>query len=112
MKIDKWVIIPKTHIPNAMLLDNGKNNGFRYVLESINAIENVPNVLKVIRVFSSFIKSSKCKTSFKRIIKIRNDPIIKNMLEKSTNILPNDRMAKINTMIAKGIFFIMYIILV
>ena len=53
MIIDKCIIIPKIHIPKAMLWDNGRNNGFRYVLNCINAIENVPNVLKAIRLFNS-----------------------------------------------------------
>ena len=81
------------------------------MLKSIKAIENVPNVLNVIRVFSSFIKTSKCKTSFNKTRKIRTDPIIKNMLLKSVNILPNDRIAKISPVIAKGRFFIMFIII-
>ena len=106
------MIIPKIHIPKAMLWDIGRNNGLRYVLKSIRAIENVPNVLNVIKVFSSFIKVSKCKNSFNRTKNIRIDPIIKNMLLKSANILPNDRMAKIKPVIAKGRFFIMFIILV
>ena len=85
------------------------NNGLRYVLKSIKAIENVPNVLNVIRVFSSFIKMSKYKTIFNKTKKIRTDPIIKNMLLKSVNILPNDKIAKIRPVIAKGRFFIIFI---
>ena len=106
------MIIPKIHIPKAMLWDNGKNNGLRYVLKSIKAIENVPNVLNVIRVFSSFIKTSEYKTSFNKTKKIRTDPIIKNMLLKSVNILPNDKIANIRPVIAKGRFFIIFIILI
>ena len=55
MKIDKCMIIPKIHIPMAMLSDNGMNNGFRYVLKSIKAIENVLNIRKGTRIipFSS-----------------------------------------------------------
>ena len=106
------MIIPETHIPKAMFWDNGRNNGFRYVLKSIKAIENVPNVLKAIKLFNSFLKVLKCKISFNRSRNINNDPIIKNMLLKSVNILPNDKIAKINPVIAKGRFFIMFIILV
>ena len=112
MKIDKCMIIPKIHIPMAMLSDNGMNNVFRYVLKSIKAIENVPNVLNEIRLFNSLLNASKCKNSFNRIRNISNDPIIKNMLLKSVNILPKDKIAKISPVIAKGRFFIMFIILV
>ena len=75
--IDKWMIIPKIHIPNAMLCDNGRNNGFKYVLNSIKAIENAPNVLKAMRLFNSLKKVSKSKTSFNNTMNIRIDPIIK-----------------------------------
>lgn len=109
--IEKWIIIPKTHIPKEIDWDKGRNNGFRYVLKSIKAIENVPNVLKVIKVFSSLIKSSKCKTSFNRTKNMRMVPIIKNMSLKSVNILPNDKIAKIKPVIAKGRFFIIFILL-
>jgi hypothetical protein len=112
MKIDKCMIIPKIHIPMAMLSDNGMNNGFRYVLKSIKAIENVPNVLNVIRLLNSLRNLSWCKTSFNNSMNISIDPIIKNMLLKSVNILPNDKIAKIRPVIAKGRFFIMFIILV
>ena len=88
------------------------NNGLRYVPKSIKAIEKVPNVLKVIKVFSSFIKMSEYKASFNITKKIRTDPIIKNMLLKSVNILPNDKIAKIRPVIAKGRFFIIFIILI
>ena len=110
--IDKCMIIPRTHIPKATFWENGKNNGLRYVLKSINAIENVPNVLKAIRLFSSFMKVSKCKMSFNRTKKIRTDPTIKNMLLKSANILPNDKIAKIKPVIARGRFLITFIIIV
>ena len=56
MIIDKWIIIPRTHIPKAIVWDNGKNNVLIYVLKSISAIENVPNVLNAIRLFSSLWK--------------------------------------------------------
>ena len=104
--------IPKIHIPRAMFCENGMNNGFRYVLKSINAIENVPNVLNAIRLFNSLWNLLKCKTSFRNTMKMRIDPIIKNILLKSVYILPNDRMANIKPVIAKGRFFIMFIILV
>lgn len=73
------MIIPKIHIPRAMLSDSGMNNVFRYVLKSIKAIENVPNVLKAIRLFNSLLNASKCKTSFNNTKKISIDPIIKNI---------------------------------
>ena len=110
--IDKCMIIPETHIPKAMFWDNGRNNGFRYVLKSIKAIENVPNVLNAIRLFNSLLNVSKCKTSFSNTKNISIDPIIKNMLLKSVNILPNDKIAKISPVIAKGRFFIIFIIIV
>ena len=106
------MIIPKIHIPNAKLCDDGRNNGFRYVLNSIKAIENVPNVLKAIRLFNSLRNVSECKTSFNNTENIIIDPIIKNMLLKSVNIFPNDKIAKIKPVIANGRFFIMFIILV
>ena len=112
MMIDKWIIIPKIHIPMAMLSDNGMNSGFRYVLNNIKAIENVPNVLNAIRLFNSLLNASKCKTSFSNTKNISIDPIIKNMLLKSVNILPNDKIAKISPVIAKGRFFIIFIIIV
>ena len=96
----------------AMLCDIGMNNGFRYVLKSIKAIENVPNVLNAIRLFNSLLNVSKCKTSFSNTKNISIDPIIKNMLLNSVNILPKDKIAKISPVIAKGRFFIMFIILV
>ena len=96
----------------AILSDNGINKGFRYVLKSIKAIENVPNVLNAIRLFNSLLNVSKCKTSFSNTKNISIDPIIKNMLLKSVNILPNDKIAKISPVIAKGRFFIMFIIIV
>ena len=112
MMIDKWIIIPKIHIPMAMLSDNGMNSGFRYVLNNIKAIENVPNVLNAIRLFNSLLNVSKCKTSFSNTKNISIDPIIKNMLLKSVYILPNDKIAKISPVIAKGRFFIIFIIIV
>ena len=112
MMIDKWIIIPKIHIPMAMLSDNGMNSGFRYVLNNIKAIENVPNVLNAIRLFNSLLNMSKCKTSFNNTKNISIEPIIKNMLLKSVNILPNDKIAKISPVIAKGRFFIIVIIIV
>ena len=111
MNIDRWMTIPKIHIPKAIAWDNGKNC-LRYVLKSISAMENVPIVLNAIRVFNSFMNASKCNMSFRNTKRISMEPIIKNMLLKSVNILPNDRMAKIKPVIAKGRFFIMFIILV
>ena len=106
------MIIPKIHIPRAMLSDNGMNSGFRYVLNNIKAIENVPNVLNAIRLFNSLLNASKCKTSFSNTMNISIDPIIKNKPLKSVYILPNDKIAKISPVIAKGRFFIMFIIIV
>ena len=81
------------------------------MLKSIKAIENVPNVLKVISVFNSFIKVSKYKMSFSKTKNINMEPIIKKMLLKSLNIFPSDKIANIKPVIAKGRFFIMLIIL-
>lgn len=106
------MIIPKIRIPRAMLSDSGMNNVFRYVLKSIKAIENVPNVLKAIRLFNSLLNASKCKTSFNNTKKISVDPIIKNIPLWSVYILPNDKIAKISPVIAKGRFFIIFIIIV
>ena len=112
MIIDKWIIIPINHIPKAIVWDNGKNNVLIYVLKSINAIENVPNVLNAIRLFSSLWKVLKCKISFKKTKNIMMDPIVRNISLKSANIFPNDKIAKIKPVIAKGRFFMMFIILV
>ena len=105
MIIDKWIIIPRIHNPKAIVWDNGKNNVLIYVLKSISAIENVPNVLNAIRLFSSLWKVKKTKN-------IMTDPIVRNISLKSANIFPNDKIAKIKPVIAKGRFFMMFIILV
>ena len=110
--IDKCMIIPETHIPKAMFWDNGRNNGFRYVLKSIKAIENVPNVLKAIKLFNSFLKVLKCKISFNKTKNTKTVPIMKNTLLKSVNIFPSEKIANIRPVIASGKFFIMFIILV
>ena len=110
--IDRCMIIPKTHIPKATLWDKGRNNGFIYVLKCIKAIENVPNVLKAIRLLNSFLKVLKCRKSFNNTKNTKTVPIIKNILLKSVNIFPSEKIANIKPVIARGKFFIRFIILV
>ena len=104
------MIIPKIHIPNAKLCDDGRNNGFIYVLKCIKAIENVPNVLKAIRLLNSFLKVLEYKISFNKTKKTKTVPIIKNTLLKSVNIFPSEKIANIKPVIAKGKFFMIFTI--
>ena len=82
------------------------------MLKCIKAIENVPNVLKAIRLLNSFLKVLKCRKSFNNTKNTKTVPIIKNILLKSVNIFPSEKIANIKPVMASGKFFIMFIILV
>ena len=76
----------------------------------INAIENVPNVLNGIRLLNSFMKLSWCNMNFNNTKKTKTVPIMKNMLLNSVNIFPSEKIDNIKPVIAKGKFFMIFII--
>ena len=101
-----------TYNPNSQgdCLGYCMNIGLRYVLKIINAIENVPNVLNGIRLLNSFMKLSWCNMNFNNTKKTKTVPIMKNMLLNSVNIFPSEKIANIKPVIAKGTFFMIFII--